>query len=63
MNGLVKLLVRVGIMVGVTKGVEYFATRSTDTETPEGKAAAKLGRQEAKQARKKLRILQRFTRF
>ncbi len=63
MNGLVKLLVRVGVMVGITKGIEYFATRGSDEETPEGKAAAKSGRQSAKNATRMINVLRRFTRF
>ena len=63
MNGLVKLLIRAGIMVGITKGIEYFVARGADPETPEGKAAAKSGRQSAKHATRLINLMRRFSRF
>ncbi len=63
MNGLVKLLVRVGIMVGIAKGVEYVATRGIDPATPEGKAAAANGRQNSRRATRLVNMMRRFTRF
>lgn len=63
MNGLVRMLVRVGIMVGITQAIEYFATRGTDLDTPEGKAVAKSGRENAKRASRMIDILRRFSRF
>ena len=63
MNGLVKLLIRVGIKVGITKAIEYFVARAADPETPEDKAAAKSGRQSAKRATRLINLMRRFSRF